>query len=276
MKRIRTWNVLTVLCIAPSITHADLIGVNYSTGDVYSISTADATATRLGSTVSGIMGLDRDRSGRLVGIKDGIGGSVGSLNVSDWQFSAIGNAGAGFTFEGGLAIGARGEIFAGSRLSGSGRAIFEIDPATGTMTRSITLSRTDVDLNGLQFRADGALVALDAVSAEFVSVDTGTGMVTTIAPLLSTAVGAVGGLAIDEGVGYFVTAGETSGSHGDNSLYRIDLNTGDQRLIGPLGAEAGAGFGIGALVGFPVPSPATALLVGGASAISLTRRRRVM
>ena len=142
------------------------------------------------------------------------------------------------------------------------------------MDHSITLSRASIDLNGLQFRDDGALVAIDAVAGDFVSIDALTGQVNSIAPLLTQNAGAVGGLAIDGGLGYYVTAGTVSGSDGDNALYSIDLYTGEQNFIGPLGTEAGTGFGIGALAGPAVPSPATLLLLSGAGGITLMLRGR--
>lgn len=264
----------TLLGAGAFSAHADLIGINYSTGAVFSISTADATATQIGQTATGVMGIDRDAGGSLLAITDGIVGKLGVLDEQSWHFDAVGNLGAGFTFEGGLAVNAGGEIYGGMRLAGSGRAIFRIDPDTGGMVRSVPLSRTSIDLNGLQFRDDGVLVAIDGVSGELVSVDVATGEVATIAALLSPNPGAVGGLAVDGGTGFYVTAGTTSGSNGDNSLYRIDLYTGAQTFVGSLGSAAGSGFGIGALAGPVVPSPASALLLAGVGALTVVRRRR--
>lgn len=265
---------IVALLAASGFAHADLIGVNYSTGDVFSISTTDASATRVGHTASGLMGLDRDATGDLFAISDGITGSLARLDTSTWALDPVGSLSAGFTFEGGLAISPSGEFFGASRLAGAGRAIFQIDPLTGHMTQSVTLSRATLDLNALQFRPDGQLVAIDALANEFVSIDTTTGQVNAIATLLTPSAGAVGALAIEDGVGYYVTAGTTSGAEGDNSLYRIDLFTGEQSLIGSLGAEAGAGFGIGALAGPAVPAPAGVLALLAAGAFGGARRRR--
>lgn len=265
---------LVILIAGAGQTHADLVGVNYTTGVVFSISTDNAAATPLGQSAAGIMGLDRDASGSLLSITDGIVGKLAVLDEQSWQLNVVGNLNAGFTFEGGLAVNATGEIYGGSRLAGSGRSIFQIDPHTGLMDHSITLSRSSIDLNGLQFRDDGALVAIDAVAGDFVSIDIATGQVSSIAPLLTQNAGAVGGLAIDGGLGYYVTAGTVSGSDGDNALYSIDLYTGEQSFIGSLGTEAGSGFGIGALAGPAVPSPATLLLLSGAGGITLMRRGR--
>jgi len=278
----RTTHYIATLLVGAAATtaHADLVGVNYSTGQVFSISTTDASVTSLGQTSTGIMGLDRDRTGRLLAITDGIAGKLGVLDESSWHLNAVGNLGAGFTFEGSLAVDPNGGIFGSTRLSGSGRAIFEIDPATGAMGRSVLLSRTVIDLNGLAFRGDGLLVGIDAAAGDFVSIDTATGAVESIAALLTPNAGAVGALAIEGGMGYYTTAGTTSGSGGDNSLYRIDLFTGAQTLVGSLGADAGSGFGIGALAGPIVPAPpAMAAIVGtGLCAIGRYRgaRRRSM
>lgn len=272
----RTTHQIATLLIgaAAGIAHADLIGVNYSTGQVFSISTTDASATSLGHTNTGIMGLDRDATGSLLAITDGIAGKLGVLDEATWQLNAVGNLGAGFTFEGSLAVDPSGDIFGSTRLSGSGRAIFQIDPLTGAMGTSVTLSRTVIDLNGLAFRSDGTLVGIDAAAGDFVSIDTDTGAVTSIAALLSPNAGAVGALAIEGGIGYYTTAGTTSGSEGDNSLYQIDLFTGHQSLVGSLGNDAGTGFGIGALAGPIVPAPATLLAITGAGLCTSAPRRR--
>tara|TARA_E500000318_G_scaffold68442_1_gene63235 strand:- start:23937 stop:24767 length:831 start_codon:yes stop_codon:yes gene_type:complete len=265
---------LIAMGLITTLANADLIGVNYSTGDVFSIDTSTAQSTRIGQTSTGIMGIDRDTSGRIMAITDGIVGKLSVLNEQSWELETVGNLGAGFTSEGGLAVNDIGELFAGTRLAGGGRAIFQIDPDTGSMMQSITLSRSSLDLNGLQFRNDGVLVGIDAIANELVSIDPLSGEMTTITSLSSTNPGAVGGLAIDNGVGYFVTAGTVSGSNGDNSLYSIDLYTGQQQLIGSLGAEAGSGFGIGALTGPAVPTPTSSLLLCMAGACSMKRRSR--
>jgi hypothetical protein len=256
------------------LARADLVGVNYTTGGVFLISTANGSAKRVGETTTGVMGLDRDASGRLLAVTDGIAGKLAIVDEQSWELDAVGTLNAGFTFEGGLAVGSGGRTFGGSRLSGSGRAIFQIDSSSGGMSQSITLSRETVDLNGLQFRDDGVLMAIDALGGDLVSVDIETGEVATIAQLITPRAGAVGGLAIENGVGYYVTAGTASGSNGDNSLYQIDLYTGEQWLIGALGPEAGSGFGIGAIAGHVVPSPAAVLLLAGAGVLSAGRRRR--
>ncbi len=265
---------LIAMGLITTLANADLIGVNYSTGDVFSIDTSTAHATRVGQTGTGIMGIDRDSNGRIMAITDGIVGKLSVLNEQSWELETIGNLGAGFTSEGGLAVNHNGELYAGTRLAGGGRAIFQIDPDTGSMLQSIKLSRSTLDLNGLQFRNDGVLVGIDALANELVSIDPLSGDMTVITSLSSTSPGAVGGLAIENGVGYFVTAGTVSGANGDNSLYSIDLYTGQQQLIGSLGAEAGSGFGIGALTGPAVPTPASSLLLCVAGACSTQRRSR--
>ncbi len=257
---------------ACSTANADLIGVNFSTGYVYTISTADGSATQITKTATGITGLDRDAGGSLLALTDGIAGTLAVLDEQSGSLDPVGRVGAGFTFEGGLAVGGTGEIFGGTRLAGGGRAIFRIDPASGAMSESVTLSRSSVDLNGLAFRSDGALVAIDALANELVSIDTGTGDVSVIAPLITPDAGAVGGLAIEHGVGYYVTAGTVSGSDGDNSLYRIDLFTGAQSLVGSLGADAGSGFGISAIAPSVVPAPGASLLLCGLSLLAARRR----
>lgn len=274
MKLSGSIRLAALLCATAGVTHADLIGINYSTGDVFSISTVDASTTFLGRTDTGIMGVDRDQNGDLLTITDGLNGSLGVLDENNWQIGEVGNLGAGFTFEGGLAVSGSGEIFGASRLAEGGRAIFQISRSSGDVMRSTVLSRPDVDLNGMQFRSDGVMVAIDALAGDFVSIDTSTGLMTHISSLETLSPGAVGGLALQDGLGYYITGGPVSGSEGDNSLYSIDFYTGEQRFIGTLDDVAGAGFGIGALVGTTVPSPGGLPVLGLAGVILGTRRRR--
>ncbi|MFG0306951.1 MAG: hypothetical protein ACF8Q5_12145 [Phycisphaerales bacterium JB040] len=252
--------------------HADLIGVNYSTGAVFSIDEHTASATELGELVRGVMGIASAPDGMLYAITDGISGQLLQIDPGDWSANPVGGLGAGFTFEGGLAFDGAGHAIGGSRLAGGGRGLFEIDLATGSIGHTIVLDRTAADLNGLHFRDDGVLVGIDGDANEFVSVDLVTGEVTTIAALITPDAGSVGGLTALGDVGYYVTAGTVSGSDGDNALYRIDLHTGSQTRIGTLGPDAGSGFGIGGLVGV-VPTPGGAALLGLGGLIA-TRRRR--
>lgn len=252
---------------------ADLIGINYSSGQVFSISTADASVSLLGETRHGIMGLDRASDGTLYAITDGLAGGLGTFDEQSWSLNMIGNLSAGFTSEGGLAFDSQGRAFGGNTLAGGGRAIFQIDLATGLAGERIVLSRSSIDLNGLSFRSDGVLVGIDRVTNELVTIDHSSGEVSTVASLISSGIGSVGGLAIDNGVGYYTTAGTVSGSEGDNSLYGIDLFTGEQWLVGELGDQAGAGFGIGALASASVPAPGAVGLIGIGGMVCMRRRR---
>ncbi|MFG0246539.1 MAG: hypothetical protein ACF8MF_10880 [Phycisphaerales bacterium JB052] len=253
--------------------NADLIGINYTSGQVFSISTTDASVSYLGDTQQGIMGLDRSSDGTLYATTDGLLGGLGTLVDQRWSLEMIGSLNAGFTSEGGLAFDAQGRAFGGNTLAGGGRAVFQIDLTTGQAGKRIVLSRSSIDLNGLAFRSDGVMVGIDRVTNELVEVDHTSGEVNTVASLISSGIGSVGGLAIDAGVGYYTTAGTVSGSDGDNSLYGINLFSGEQWLVGELGDQAGAGFGIGALASASVPTPGVAGMIGIGGMLGARRRR---
>ncbi len=275
MNRSATLPMLSPIAASLLATNASagLVGINYSDGSVYSISTTDASATHIGTAQRGVMGVDRANDGTIYAITDGIAGAFGTLDQSTWAFTSIGRLSAGFTSEGALAIDADGRAFGGVALAGGGRGLFEIDMLTGQASPTVPLTAASSDINGMTFRSDGALVAIDRVSNQLVSIDPLTGALTGIAQLQSPGIGAVGGLTVDNGVGYYATAGAVSGSEGDNSLYRIDLFTGEQSLIGELGPDAGAGFGIGALVSVPVPAPASLGVFATLGFIGIRRRR---
>lgn len=256
---------------------SDMFGVNFSTGDVFSIDPETATATSVGALPSGVTGFAFAPDGRLFGITDGISGNLILVDPSDWSHTIVGRLGAGITFEGGLAIDVNGRAVGGTRLAGGDRALFEIDLSTGVSTPAVALSRDSIDLNGFVFRDDGALVGIDANSNEFVSIDLDSGLVSTVAPLITPNAGAVGGMATIDGLGLYVTAGVVSGADGDNSLYTLGLYTGAQSLIGSLGPDAGVNFGISGLAAMRIPAPTTLLpFVAGFGGLSIRRRRNAL
>ncbi|MFG0274546.1 MAG: DUF6923 family protein [Phycisphaerales bacterium] len=255
--------------------NAGLIGVNFSTGTLYAFDPDAGSIAAIGETGRTITGLEVGPAGALYGMTDGLAGRLVTIDPETAGVTDVGPLGAGFSFEGALAIDAAGRAVGATKLAGGGRALFSVDLTTGATATLTGLSRSSIDINGMVFRDDGALVGIDSVRNEFVSIDLATGAVTTISALQSPGIGAVGGLALHRGMGYYATAGAVSGSDGDNALYSIDLYTGEQAFVMSLGSEAGAGFGIGALASTtPVPAPSAALPLALGAGGALRRRRR--
>jgi len=229
---------------------ADLFGVHLGTGELYSISTQDASVTLIGNTNVNVGSLLRAPDGFLYGVTNSAGTSLWRIDPATAQSTLVGPLASGFTIEGGLALDAHGVAW--GVLAAGGR-LFTIDLATGAETLGPTVGGGSfVDINGIAFRGDGALVGIERVSNSLVRIDTMTGAVTPIAAL-APVLGAAGGMAVQEGTAYFATYGPASSDPGSNELWTVDLFSGANVLVGNFGPlPNGVGFG-GIAEGGPTP-----------------------
>jgi hypothetical protein len=242
----------------------DLYGVNLSTGDLFRISTADASSVLVGSTqVTGLGGLVRAPDGFLYGLGTGSAPILYRIDPANAATVAVGPLGLGFVFEGGLATAPDGTTWGANSGSASTPALYRVSLVTGAATAGPGLTSPPHDLNGIAFRADGALVAIDRETNALLGVDTGTGAVTVIATL-APALGAAGDLTVSGGAAYFATGGSGTSIPGTNELWRVDLFTGAHTRVGSLGA-AGTGVGIGGLAGDGSGPPPTPFCFGDGS-----------
>lgn len=124
------------------------------------------------------------------------------------------------------------------------------------------------DINGLAWRGDGLLVGLDREGNRLITIDPATAVTATLAAL-SPAVGAVGGMTILDGVGYFATGSTQPQFPGSDELWTFDLFTGAHELV----AALPAGTNVMSLAAVPEPANGVLLLV--ACAAAAMRRRRV-
>src|SRR5262249_10526478 len=143
----------------------------------------------------------------------------------------IGDYNVGFVFEGALAIASDGTT-AYSMNGGVNSAahLLQINLSTGAATDKGVVSGV-TDVNGLAFRNDGLLDALDDNTNSIRVIDPTTLTSTFLASVPST-VGSVGGMTIENGVGYYATG---IGGSGSNLLYSFNPITGSSTLIGNLG-----------------------------------------
>jgi hypothetical protein len=173
--------------------------------------------------------------------------------------------GVGFVFEGVLAFAPNGTAYGSNAGSAGAPQLFTINLTTGAATIIGTLAGSH-DINGMTWRSDGKLVALDRVSNSLLVIDPTTLAISTLAAL-GSAVGAVGGMTVDGTTAFFSTSGPGS-IPGSNSLYTFDLFTGSFSLVGSF-APTITGTGISGIAGgasvAAVPEPASLTLAGVAA-----------
>ncbi len=250
----------------------ELYGVHQDTGDLWKISTVDASLTLvapLGITPMGSLELAPD--GYLYGFTVGVAPTptLYKIDTLTYDVSTVGPIGLDFVFEGALAFGSDGVAYGVNSKASENPKLFTLDMNTGQGTEVGIISNGPHDFNGLAWRSDGMLVGIDHETNALFTIDPGNATSVEIA-ILDPILGAVGGMAAIGDTAYFVTAGpDIDTDFGTNSLYSIDLFTGDTLFIGSFdGTIGGNGFS-----GLAVPEPATLLLLLAGAGVAMRRRR---
>lgn len=276
MKRFILAAILPALCLfSIQARSQDLVGISYDSGTLYSISTATASPTVIGSTgITGFADIQYAPNGTLYGFTNSLSvPTLYTINPTTAQATAVGRLGLSPVVEGGLAIAPNGTAYGAE--AGLPAALFSINLATGAGTSIGAISGGGHDINGLAYRSDGQLIGLDRISNSLLLIDPTTAASSTLT-VLSAPVGAVGGLTLVNGMGYFSTSSTATG--GSNSLYSFDPFTGANALIGSFSPTI-TGNGISGITGLSsaVPEPGSVALLlgmGVTGAGFLVRRRR--
>jgi hypothetical protein len=217
--------ITALLIVFGSPARAALFGATF-TGDLYKISTTDASVTFIGDTgLSNLGGMAFAPDGTLYGMTV----SLANLWTIDPVTAAtvfVGRLSNDPTAEGALTILPDGRAFGTILLNFSD--LFAVNLWTGQATYVATISGGFHDINGLAWRSDGMLVGLDRVSSALLAIDPVTGESSVIAAVPEP--GGTGGMTTIDGLTGFFAIG-TSGTY---SLYSIDFYTGAQSLIGTL------------------------------------------
>jgi hypothetical protein len=254
---------IATLGVSGSITRTaigGLYGIDSSSGNLYTVSTSNAALTLVGNT--GIVGsgeIEFSPSGTLYGFSTGSASVLYTINPSTAAATPIGPLGLSFVFEGGLAFSPGGIAYGTNGGSASTAQLYTINLATGSATVVGVLSAGEHDINGLAYRSDGNLIGLDRVTNALLVINPATAAVTKLADVPST-VGAVGGMTVLNGIGYYNTSGPVGSPPGSNTLYSFDLFTGTSTPIGNFNGVI-TGLGISGLAA-SVPEPASLTLLG--------------
>jgi hypothetical protein len=269
-----------IVCF-PLEARADLIGVDFDTGTFYNVSTTNAALTVLANPgITNLAEIERAPDGVLYGFTTGGGATLYRFDSATYAPTAIGPLNLGFAFEGGLAFSPGGIAYATNGGDAGAAQLFTINLNTGAATEVGVISGGGHDINGLAYRSDGMLIGLDRVTNSLLLINPTTAASTAFAPIGVT-VGAVGGMTVDGGTGYFSTSGPGGGIPGSNELYSFNLMTGQQTLIGSFASTITSGNGISGLATYAataVPEPSTAVLASigavGCLAYGWSRHRR--
>jgi hypothetical protein len=245
---------------------APLIGVEENTGDFYAISTTDASLQLIGhSGVAGLGALEfNPRDGLFYGFTTGEAPMLYRFNIPPTLDAvtgqSIGPLGV-FAFEGGLAFAPDGTAYA---VNGGVTVPYLVTLNLNTGQATVVNSMQDRhDIAGLGWRGDGVLIGLDSTDNALLAIDPMTAGATTIDSILPI-IGGVGGMALLNGSGYFVTAGPLAVNPGSNGLYSFDALTGEHFFIGSF-EDVILGSGFSGLSVVPEPATLTLLALAGAA-----------
>jgi len=257
-----------------SIANAQLLAVDWDSGNLYTVSTSNAALTLVGNTgITHWAEIQFSPSGTLYGFTVSPSQTLYTINPTTALATPVGSLSVAFVGEGGLAFAPNGTAYGAENTlitQGNTQQLFTINLATGHASVVGTIG-VGLDINGLAYRSDGELIGLDRVTNALLVIDPTTAAATQLAAVPST-VGAAGGMTVLNGVGYYCTSGPVGTAPGSNTLYSFDLFSGASTPIGNFNGTI-TGTGISGLAARPVPEPSTfALAALGAAALYLVRR----
>ncbi len=251
-----------VLFAAYTNVAAVLYGIDNRSGNLFRVSTTNASLTFVGNTGLQSIGdgpgaLEFSPDGRLFAFTVGASPALYQINPNTAATSLIGPLGIGFVYEGGLAFSPGGGAYGVNQQNLVNSSLFTINLSTGQGTIVGMISGPVHDINGLGWRSDGMLLGLDHNTASLLTINPTTASSTVLSPLspLNPAlIGSVGGMALDGDSGYFCT----SADGGTSSLYSFNALTGNYSLVGSFPILLTPGMSGLALA--PVPEPSTLAL----------------
>lgn len=254
----------------------ELVGIEWDTGDLYGISIADASTTLIGKTkVQEAADLALAPDGMLYTFRTGdtiVPYKINPFNAVSESKDPIFTDGLK-VFEGALAFDSDGTGWAANlgdadKSQGMTLPFGEMGYLGGGVTIGAQIGAFPHDINGWVNFVDDSLLGIDRETNALVKVFKSNFDLAQM-KVLDFKVGEVGGITELNGKIYIATGNETPLYGGTNSLYELDLQTLNARLIGKFGLT---GLGFSGIA--PVPEPATIVALSLGSAFLLRRHRR--
>ncbi len=252
-----------LLCGFSAIAHADLFGITWDNGDLYSISTANAQVGLIGNTGIPFMGdMQLGSDGFLYAFDTGRAPKLYKIDPTNARTTVVANLGINqgdFVFEGSLYIAPDGTAFASSLRDATNPSMFTIDLATGAIGNRQRLGANEYDFNGWTFDFDsGDLVGIDREENTLDSINISTGAVRILGRSIPT-LGETGGMTFQNGLAYFATGGPGGAIPGSNELWSIDFDRiPEMTRVGAFNGIGGKGF---SAIAAPEPSSLAAILL---------------
>jgi len=264
-----SWSIGLAFASLTSQAADTLFGIDVTSGNLYRVSSSDASLTLVGNTGlqnvgNGAGALEFAPDGRLFALTVGTDPALYQIDPATAVASRIGALNIGWVYEGGLVFSPDGTAYGVNQLAAGNRpALFTVNLTTGQATILGSITGPANDINGLAWRSDGKLVALNNDpslyfnTASLLTIDPVTlvsSNIGTLSPLTYGSINNVGGMAAQGDQGYFCT-----GLSGTFSLYSFDAFTGNSALVGQL-AQSWQAPGLGGLA-IMVPEPSASMLV---------------
>jgi hypothetical protein len=237
---LRCLTLLGFVAVWNCCSAATMLGIDSDSGNLYQISTTDASLSLIGNTGLSVPAayqapadLQFAPDGTLYCFTTTVATNAVLYRVdpNTALASSIGFLGLGIVFEGGLAFSPGGTAYGVNGGTVSNPQLFTLNLQNGHATIVGTISGGNHDINGLAWRSDGMLVGLDRVSNSLLAINPQTAASSTIA-VLGPTVGGVGGMTAQGDTAYFSTAGPGGYFPGSNALYSFNLFTGAYSYIG--------------------------------------------